>query len=80
MPGVNDSYFFLAFDTDKSGQAVPAFEPRQTNNRPEAIEAAKALAAQHAGAIAWRRHVEPAIGELGPPEIIFSAGHVGDFS
>lgn len=80
MPGVNDSYFYLAFDTDERGQAVRAFDPRQAENRPEAIEAAKKLALAHAGAVAWRRHVEPAVGELGPPEVLFSSGHVGDFN
>ena len=79
MPGINDSYFYMAFDTDQSGHAVPAFDPRQADNRPEAIEAARALARDHAGAVAWRRHVEPAVGELDAPEVLFSTGHIGDF-
>ena len=79
MPGVNDTYFFVAFDTDERGQAVPSFDPRQAENRAEAIDAARELARDHAGAVAWRLHVEPAVGELGPPEVLFSNGHVGDF-
>ena len=79
MPGITDSYFYVAFQLDDRGQAVPAFEPRQARTRQEAIGAAEALASDHAGTVAWSRHAEPAIGELGPPVVVFRSGKVGDF-
>lgn len=79
MPGVNKTYFVLAFDTDNAGMAVPVSEAQQAASRNEAIEFADRLSRLHAGAVAWRQHVETAVGELELPEVVFTAGHVGDF-
>ena len=80
MPGTNKIVMYVAFDQDVSGSAVPAFEPKQADSEEEAIQAADTLASSYAGAIAWRRDSQPAIGEIGEPVILFQRGRVGDFN
>ena len=80
MPGINTVVMFVAFDEDDHGQTIQAFAPLQASNADEAIQSADRLASEHAGAVAWTRSTEPAIGEMGEPVIIFQRGHVGDFN
>lgn len=79
MPGVNVSFFFVGFQLDERGHAFPAFEPQQASTIEEAVSAATELAKTYSGAIAWTRPANPAIGELGPPVVVFSRGKTGDF-
>lgn len=79
MPGLNDSFYIVAFDEDERGEIMPSFEPRQVASREEAMRAVDGLARDHAGVVAWHRRAEPAVGELGPPEIISQRGRIGDF-
>ncbi|KEQ02280.1 hypothetical protein GV67_13995 [Pseudorhizobium pelagicum] len=79
MPGLNDSFFFLAFVDDGSGQIVPASQPTQAPSEVDAIRFAKELEPTSIGVVAWSRRAEPAIGEIGPPVVIYTAGKVGDF-
>jgi hypothetical protein len=79
MPGLNDSYFVVAFEEDAHGDVSAATEPLQVSSAEEAIEIAERLSTSNVGATAWKRHAEPAVGELGPPEVLYSTGRVGDF-
>jgi hypothetical protein len=80
MPGTNAIVMFQAFDRNSRGDAVPASEAKQAASESEAIAAADKLADTHAGAVAWRRDVQPAVGEMGEPIILFRRGVVGDFN
>jgi len=80
MPGTFTTYFVLAFDLDDRNQPVGAFEPRVAASFEAAVEEARNLAAQHAGAVAWRRDGDPVVGEEGEPEIVFQAGRIGEFA
>lgn len=80
MPGVYKSLFFLAFDLDQSGQAIPVSEPKLATDEPAAIAEARRLADVHAGAVVWKREAQPVIGEEGEPEILWRAGVLGDFN
>jgi hypothetical protein len=79
MPGVIDSYFYLAFRRDRRGHAVPAGDVAQAGSEAEAIRLARQLAESHDGAVAWTRHAETALGEIGPAIVLFSTGKIGDF-
>jgi hypothetical protein len=79
MPGTFTSIFFVAFDLDDRQQAVRAFEPRVAATEEAAIEEAKQLGQNHAGAIVWKRTGDPVVGEEGEPEIVFRIGTTGDF-
>lgn len=69
----------VAFDRDEeSGELYPAIEPIQADSADRAIQAARALAAKHAGVIAWSRIAKPDIGEYGEPEVLFQSGEVGE--
>lgn len=79
MPGTFSTVYIVAFDLDDRDQAVRAFKPRVATNLTEAAEEAKELARQHAGVLVWRRDNDPVVGEEGEPEVVFTAGGVGDF-
>ncbi|CCF21870.1 conserved protein of unknown function [Pseudorhizobium banfieldiae] len=79
MPGLNHSFFYLAFRDDERGQTVPALQPTQAASQEEAVRRAKELENSSVGVVAWVRHAEPSVGELGPPVIIYRAGRIGDF-
>lgn len=68
----------MAFDRDDEGVLQPAFEAREMPDERRAVTAAKLLSHQHVGVITWRREANPAIGEFGPPEILFQDGDVPD--
>lgn len=69
----------MAFDADpEDGELRPVFEPRECQSTHQAINSAKILATQHAGAIAWQREAHPETGDYGPPETLFRAGEVPD--
>ncbi|MFU0502987.1 hypothetical protein [Pseudaminobacter sp. NGMCC 1.201702] len=68
----------MAFDRDEEGELQPAFDPIEQQSEDRAIRAAKALAAKHAGVIAWSREANPTIGEYGEPTTLFLSGEVPD--
>ncbi len=80
MPGTNMIVMFQAFDSNSRGDAVPAAAAQQAATESEAVAAADKLAETHAGAVAWRRDVQPAVGEMSEPIILFRRGLVGDFN
>jgi hypothetical protein len=53
-----------AFDRNEDGELIPAFDPQQQQSE--------------AGVIAWSREANPALGEYGPPTILFISGDVPD--
>lgn len=67
-----------AFDKNDEGELVPAFEPRQIDTESRAVREAKLMAGQYAGVMAWSRDADPALGEYGPPTILFQAGELPD--
>lgn len=67
-----------AFNKTDDGDLVPAFEPRQVDTEERAVREAKLLAGSHAGVMAWSRDADPALGEFGPPTILFQAGELPD--
>ena len=67
-----------AFDKNDEGELVPAFEPRQIDTEARAVREAKLMADQYAGVMAWSRDADPALGEYGPPTILFQAGELPD--
>lgn len=67
-----------AFNTNDEGELVPAFDPRQVDTEDRAKRGARLMADQYAGVVAWSREADPAIGEYGPPVVLFQAGEVPD--
>ncbi|MQY44526.1 hypothetical protein GAO09_00355 [Rhizobiales bacterium RZME27] len=67
-----------AFNKNDEGELVPAFEPRQVDTEERAKRDARLVADQYSGVVAWSREADPAIGEYGPPVVIFQAGEVPD--
>ena len=67
-----------AFNKNDEGNLVPAFDPRQVDTEARAVRDAKLLAGKHAGIVAWSRDADPAIGEYGPPVILFQTGEIPD--
>jgi len=80
MPGTRETIMLVAFDDNRDGELAQAFAPRQAESQRAAIDAARILAESHAGVAVWSRSNEPAIGEVGPAILVFSAGRVGDFN
>ncbi|AZV21145.1 MULTISPECIES: hypothetical protein [Mesorhizobium] len=68
----------VAFDRGEDGELFPAFGPADQQSEDRAIRTAKALAAKHAGVIAWSREADPTLGEYGPPNTLFVSGDVPD--
>ena len=67
-----------AFDNDEDGVLHAAFEPREMPDERRAIATARDMAKRHTGVIAWSREANVAIGEYGPPEILYQYGDVPD--
>ena len=67
-----------AFDKDEDGVLHAAFEPREMPDERRAIATARELARRHVGVIAWSREAKVAIGEYGPPEVLYQDGDVPD--
>ncbi len=65
-----------AFTKTDEGELVPAFEPRQVDTEERALREARLMASQYAGVMAWSRDADPALGEYGPPTILFQAGEL----
>ena len=68
----------VAFDRGEDGELFPAFGPVDQQSEDRAIRTARALAAKHAGVIAWSREADPTMGEYGPPKTLFVFGDVPD--
>ncbi len=68
----------IAFDRGDDGELYPAFGPADQQSEDRAIRTARALAAKHAGVIAWSRDADPSLGEYGPPRTLFVSGDVPD--
>jgi hypothetical protein len=67
-----------AFNKNDEGDLVPAFDARQVDTAERAVREAKALAASHAGVVAWSRDADPVLGEYGPPQVLYQAGEIPD--
>jgi hypothetical protein len=68
----------VAFDRGEDGELFAAFGPADQQSEDRAIRTARALAAKHAGVIAWSREADPTLGEYGPPNTLFVSGDVPD--
>jgi hypothetical protein len=68
----------VAFDRGEDGELFPAFGPVDQQNEDRAIRTAKALAMKHVGVISWSRDADPALGDYGPPTVLFTSGEVPD--
>ena len=68
----------VAFDRGEDGELFVAFGPADQQSEDRAIRTAKGLAAKHVGVIAWSRDADPALGDYGPPTVLFSSGDVPD--
>jgi hypothetical protein len=68
-----------AFVKNDDGELVPAFDPRQVDSEERARRDAIMLGESYAGVVAWSRDADPAIGEYGPPVIIYQRGEIPDF-
>ncbi|WP_439616915.1 hypothetical protein [Shinella sp.] len=69
-----------AFNKTDDGDLVPAFEPRQVDTEERAVREAKVLAGSHAGVMAWSRDADPALGEYGPPTILYQHGELPELA
>ncbi|UIK04975.1 hypothetical protein [Neorhizobium galegae] len=69
----------VAFRKNDDGDLVPAFDPRQIDTEERAKREARLMADQYAGVVAWSREADPAIGEYGPPVILYQHGDCPDF-
>ncbi|UVK57490.1 hypothetical protein DBIPINDM_008466 (plasmid) [Mesorhizobium sp. AR02] len=68
----------VAFDRCDDGELFTAYGPTDQQSEERAIRTAKALAGRHVGVIAWSRDADPALGEYGPPSVLFANGDVPD--
>lgn len=68
----------VAFDRDDEGNFLAAFEPREMPDERRAMATARLLSHSHLGVIAWKREVNVAVGEYGPPEVLYQSGEVPD--
>lgn len=68
----------VAFDRGEDGEMFTAFGPADQQSEDRAIRTAKALASMHVGVIAWSRDADPALGDYGPPTVLFTSGEVPD--
>nr|WP_271894210.1 hypothetical protein [Phyllobacterium sp. IY22] len=66
----------IAFSRADNAQLVPAYDPMQFDTSEDATRMARYLAVKCAGVLAWSREAQPAIGEYGPPTILFQSGDV----
>ena len=66
------------FDRGQDGELIPAYGPEQQPSEGRAMRLAKKLAENHVGVIAWSREADIALGEYGPPTILFQEGDVPD--
>ncbi|TIN62751.1 MAG: hypothetical protein E5Y29_28190, partial [Mesorhizobium sp.] len=55
-----------------------AYGPTDQQSEDRAIRTAKALASNHVGVIAWSRDADLALGDYGPPKVLFTNGEVPD--
>lgn len=78
MAGTGKLVVLAAFTKNDDGDLVPAFEPRQIDTEARAVREAKLMAGQYAGVMAWSRDADPALGEYGPPTILFQSGELPD--
>lgn len=65
-----------AFDRNGEGKLVPAFEARQIESEEIAKHEAHLLAGTHAGVMAWSREADLAVGEYGPPTVLYQHGEL----
>lgn len=65
-----------AFVRNEDGDLVPAFDPRQVDTEERAKREARMMADQYAGVVAWSREADPALGEYGPPVVLFQQGEI----
>jgi hypothetical protein len=79
MPGLRKLIVVEAFDRNKAGDFIPAFEPRHMPNEEAAVYQAQTLINDHDGVVAWMREGQPAIGEEGPTIILFQHGQIPEF-
>lgn len=68
----------VAFDRGDEGELFTAYGPTDQQTEERAIRTAKALASNHVGVIAWSRDADPALGDYGPPTVLFTNGDVPD--
>ncbi|UVK49339.1 hypothetical protein BPNPMPFG_008282 (plasmid) [Mesorhizobium sp. AR07] len=68
----------VAFDRGEDGELFTAYGPTDQQSEDRAIRTAKALAGKHVGVIAWSRDADPALGDYGPPTVLFTNGDVPD--
>lgn len=77
MPVINNTFCVLAFRRMNMGSgACIKIHPGYVWTA--AIEKAQSLAQQYDGAVAWKQHGEPAVGELGLPEVLISRRGVAE--
>ncbi|RVA79039.1 hypothetical protein EN914_18355, partial [Mesorhizobium sp. M7A.F.Ca.CA.001.08.2.1] len=68
----------VAFDRGDDGELFTAYGPTDQQSEDRATRTAKALAGKHVGVIAWSRDADPALGDYGPPTVLFTDGDVPD--
>jgi len=68
----------VAFDRGEDGELFTAYGPTDQQSEERAIRTAKTLAGNHVGVIAWSRDADPALGDYGPPTVLFTSGDVPD--
>ena len=68
----------VAFDCGEDGELFTAYGPTDQQSEDRAIRTARALAGHHVGVIAWSRDADPALGDYGPPAVLFTSGEVPD--
>ena len=62
----------------RTESCLPYMDLPSSSMKSGAVRTAKSLAANHAGVIAWSREANPALGEYGPPTVLFQTGEVPD--
>ncbi|MER9456619.1 hypothetical protein [Mesorhizobium sp. M0478] len=68
----------VAFDRGEDSELFTAYGPTDQQSEERAVRTAKALSSSHVGVIAWSRDADPALGDYGPPTMLFVSGDVPD--
>jgi len=68
----------VAFDRADDGELFTAYGPTDQQSEERAIRTAKALASNQSEFIAWSRDADPALGDYGPPTVLFTSEEVPD--
>jgi hypothetical protein len=79
MPGASAVLEVILFDQDGDGSLRGRLADADFMNEADARDFAERLAERHAGTVALKREMMPAVGEAQAPVVLAAFGRTGDF-